>query len=286
MARLFVDNLTVIDFSYLDADRGIVGESWIVDIELSGELDDQGMVFDFGKVKKKIKQYIDNEIDHCLLVPMSNTGCTCKLNENRLSVEFPLASGAVISHLSPQDAVLLVNSMTINKEHVADELQTAIKGFLPKNVSNVKIGLRSEVTNNAFYHYTHGLQKHTGQCQRIAHGHRSRIKIWINQQRDKKLENRWATILKDCYIATNSHIIEDYNVNGIEHTRLSYIAQQGEFTIGLPSSSIFTMPTESTVENIAQHLAAIIADENQASVLVKAYEGIAKGAYGEAKVVN
>jgi len=52
LTTLFVKKLTNIDFSYLDVERGMVGESWLIDIELTGELDDQGMVVDFGIVKK------------------------------------------------------------------------------------------------------------------------------------------------------------------------------------------------------------------------------------------
>mgnify|MGYP002283145921 FL=1 len=42
------------------------------------------------------------------------------------------------------------------------------------------------------------------------------------------------------------------------------------------------MPMESTVENIAKYLAAIISEDNQSNIVVKAYEGLDKGAFGDA----
>ncbi|MGB2180202.1 MAG: 6-pyruvoyl trahydropterin synthase family protein [Porticoccaceae bacterium] len=286
MARLFVDNLTVIDFSYLDSTRGVVGESWIVDIELAGALDEQGMVFDFGHVKKQIKQFIDAEIDHRLLVPTASAGCYTQLKNNRFYIEFPLTNGGVFSHESPKDAVLLVDSETIDAKSVAEDLQQSVKALLPDNVTGVKIDLRNEVIEDAFYHYTHGLQKHLGQCQRIAHGHRSRIEIQVDGERNTQLETHWAHKLKDSYIATETHIIEQFQLNGIEHTRLAYNAQQGDFAISLPSDKVFIMPVESTVENIANYLASIISQENQLDIVVKAYEGLDKGAFGEATYTN
>ena len=282
MARLFVDNLTVIDFSYLDATRGVVGESWIVDIELIGGLDDQGMVFDFGHVKKQIKQFIDNEIDHRLLVPTLSSGYHSNFENNILHIEFPLIAEGLISHQSPKDAVLLIDSPVIDANSIAIDLQHRIKALLPDNVTEVLINLRNEQIDGAYYHYTHGLQKHLGQCQRIAHGHRSRIEIEIDGARSAQLESYWANRLKDSYIATEDHIIDQLQLNGIAHTRMAYSAQQGDFAITLPSDKVFIMPVESTVENIAKYLADTISKENKLNITVKAYEGLDKGAFGEA----
>ncbi|MDB2410680.1 6-carboxytetrahydropterin synthase [Pseudomonadales bacterium] len=279
MARLFVENLSVIDFSYLDSERGIVGESWIVDIELLGSLDDQGMVFDFGSIKKQIKQFIDTEVDHRLLVPIASSRCSTRLHNDELFIEFPLTAGGVISHQSPQDAVLLVDDEVIKARSIVDDLQTRIKTILPNNVTEVVINLRNEEINGAYYHYTHGLQKHLGQCQRIAHGHRSQIEVHIDGKRNQGIETQWASRLQDGYIATEDHIIETFELNGITHTKLAYTAQQGYFSISLPSARVFIMPTKTTVENIAVYLADITSRENKIKVLVKAYEGVGKGAY-------
>lgn len=281
MARLFVNQLTVIDFSFMDSIRGVVGESWIVDIELHGELDEQGMVFDFGSVKKEIKQFIDNHIDHRLLVPIKSHGCnTSYIHENDLLIDFPLSSGAIISHQSPAEAVLLVETEKIEVTHLTKELQCQLLDKLPENINDIAITLRTESIEGAYYQYTHGLQEHLGQCQRIAHGHRSKIEISVDGKRNPTLENHWANRLADNYIANEDHIVEIPDINGIPHTRLAYSAAQGDFSITLPSAQAFTIPKVSTVENIAKCLAEYTANKNAGDILVKAFEGVNKGAFG------
>ena len=73
--KLFVRDLTVIDASYLSAERGMVGESWLVDIELTGTLNEMSMLLDFARVKKQLKAIIDAEVDHRLLVPVAASCC-------------------------------------------------------------------------------------------------------------------------------------------------------------------------------------------------------------------
>lgn len=84
MTALFVNQLTTLDFSFLSPERGVVGESWLVDVTLYGDLDDQGMVFDFGHVKKQVKASLDLLADHKLLVPIAHPFIKMKRAKNRL----------------------------------------------------------------------------------------------------------------------------------------------------------------------------------------------------------
>ncbi|MDY6797594.1 MAG: 6-carboxytetrahydropterin synthase, partial [Pseudomonadota bacterium] len=169
MNHLFVDNLTVIDFAYLDRQRGLVGESWIADVVLGGELDEQGMVFDFSNVKRTIKRIIDERVDHRLVIPARYQG----LSRSEVApgqFRWQLADGTHIDHRSPSEAVVWLESDRVVPSVVARLLEKELKTVLPANVTCVEISLREEEIDGAYYHYVHGLKKHLGNCQRIAHG--------------------------------------------------------------------------------------------------------------------
>ena len=61
---LFVRRLTHLDVSLWCPDRGLIGASWLVDVELDGELGEDGMLFDFGPARRLLKRAIDERLDH------------------------------------------------------------------------------------------------------------------------------------------------------------------------------------------------------------------------------
>ncbi|MCB1789051.1 MAG: 6-carboxytetrahydropterin synthase [Gammaproteobacteria bacterium] len=283
MTTLFVKRLTVIDNSILSASRGLIGESWQVDMELDGDLDHQGMVLDFGDVKRLLKRLIDEQFDHKLLVPADYPGLTHTELPRGLHLSFVTDDGGVIEHRSPHDAVRLIPCERI----VADRLAQIIADYLspqtPDNVSAVRVRLWPENTPGAYYHYSHGLKRHDGNCQRIAHGHRSRLEILRNGQRDNALEDEWATRWTDIYIGTRDDIIGSSERDGFDYWEFGYDSAQGSFGLTLPKSRCYLIDSDSTVENIAQHIAEVLkAEYPDDRFKVYAYEGVDKGAIGVA----
>jgi 6-pyruvoyl-tetrahydropterin synthase len=279
MNHLFVDNLTVIDFAYLNATRGLVGESWIADIVLGGELDEQGMVFDFSHVKRAIKQVIDAQVDHRLVVPKGHPGLL-RNDQTPQHFVWPLTNGEQIAHTGPDEAVLWLAGDTVTKAAIATLLEHELKAVLPNNVISVDVHLREEMLEGPYYHYVHGLKKHLGNCQRIAHGHRSPICIHRNEQRETTLEALWAKLWKDIYVGTEEDISRRFvDDNGAEYICFEYEANQGKFALTLPASRVYMMNTDTTVELIAAHIADQLKQEfPEDSIRVKAYEGVGKGA--------
>ncbi|GLR70343.1 6-carboxytetrahydropterin synthase [Agaribacter marinus] len=285
--KLFVNDLTIMDFSYLCPERGMVGESWIVDIILDGGLNDESMIQDFGIVKKQLKGIIDEYVDHKLVIPAEYDGTQITHDDElgRVNVEFTYADDKTIHLFCPPEAYAFVYSSIIDRPSVIAYLKDIIATHLPENVQGIDIFLRAEEITSPFYHYTHGLKKHEGNCQRIAHGHRSKIMIYRNDERDFLLEQQWADRWRDIYIGTTEDLITadelDVKQAGISdetHLCFQYEASQGKFELAMPKSACDLIEYDSTVECIAQHVYEVLKHGNPDSIQVRAFEGVGKGA--------
>ncbi|WP_114326058.1 6-carboxytetrahydropterin synthase [Candidatus Colwellia aromaticivorans] len=288
--QLFVNDLTVIDFSYLCKERGIVGESWIVDVLLDGSLNEQSMVLDFAIVKKQIKAIIDDAVDHKLLLPMQAAELTLAdspHHENHKTLDY-VSDRASYYLQSPHCAFAQIDCLQITVDSVNEHLNAIIMAELPNNVQGLTLILRPEIINSDYYHYTHGLKLHDGNCQRIAHGHRSKIQVFVDEQKDTELEHMWCQRWQDIYIASEADRINKDDIelsaqaiNNLtpDHQYFSYTAPQGRFDIAVESKVLDVVDCDSTVELLADFIARQLKKElPNKTVKVIAYEGVAKGA--------
>ena len=291
--QLFVDDLTVIDFSYLCKQRGIVGESWIVDVLLDGSLNEMSMVLDFAVVKKQIKAIIDDAVDHKLLLPMQEQAVTLAespYNDGHQTVDF-VSDIASYYLQSPACAFAAIDCLTITVPAVIEHLKAIILAQLPNNVEGLTLVLRPENILTDYYHYTHGLKLHDGNCQRIAHGHRSKIQILVDDKRDANLEAAWCKRWQDIYIASEADRIsvDDIQLSAQamkdltpDHQYFSYHAPQGRFDIAVDTKILDVVDCDSTVELLADFILRQVKAEHPElannTIKVIAYEGVAKGA--------
>ena len=284
--QLFVRDLTVIDFSYLCPIRGMVGESWIVDVLLDGGLDEQNMLLDFSKMKRTIKDTIDNLVDHRLLIPTACSETRWQQQGDTVWMDFTSLQGDI--HIAcPAQAFALIPSEIIDFESVNSFLHKALSTELPDNIEGLSLTLRNEIHETPFYHYSHGLKKHDGNCQRIAHGHRSPINIFKNGIAAPKWDEYWAKRWKDIYLGSEEDMVKldelslspQSKVSDETHFAFHYQAPQGDFQLAIPKSCCDIIPHDTTVELLAEFVANTLVEKspnNQFKVI--AYEGVGKGA--------
>lgn len=281
--HLFVDNLTNVDFSYLDPKRGLVGETWLASIVLEGALDKQGMVCDFGIVKKTLRNWLDDTIDHSLVIAKQSSQLTLKQDDEVIDISWRYSDVEgeefAIDCTSPSEAITLIDSDIVTPESVAAWCIEQLRSLLPDTIGKIQLTFTPEHITDHSYHYSHGLKKHDGNCQRIAHGHRSTIGIYCDEQRDLQREQQWCAQWQDIYIGTQDDLKNETTDGGETYYHFAYSAQQGEFQITLPAKHCYLIGTDSTVELIAQHIASSLKQSSPAnSFTVRAFEGIGKGA--------
>lgn len=279
---LFVNSLTVIDFSYLCNKRGAVGESWNVDLILHGKLNDESMVLDFGLVKKQIKGIIDDCIDHRLAIANGVNGTITEFDHYK-TLDCTFGDNHHLAMSAPDQAFCLIDAQEISVESVTDFLIATIMPKLPDNIEKIELSLTPEHSKSFYYHYSHGLKKHDGNCQRIIHGHRSQIGISLDGISMPRLQKEWAQSWEDIYLATREDEVSATELKHInakeDDVCFAYTAAQGYFEMAISKSRCDILPVDTTVECIAEYIAGQIKTQYpEKNVKVTAYEGIGKGA--------
>jgi 6-pyruvoyl-tetrahydropterin synthase len=282
VVKLFVRELTVLDYAFFDPQRGVLGGSLDVDVTFVGLLDHEGVVFDFSLAKKAVKKVIDDLCDHRLVLPNS---LVRDLGDGMIEVDTTYGRGNRLLYQCPEEGVCALDADAYSLPAMRVHLMKEVMRVMPENVDRVELDFRDEELGIApHYRYTHGLKQHYGNCQRLLHGHRNRVDVFIDGQREPSLEERVCEMWKDIHLAIPENLVgEEHEVgrrqDHLDAVSLDYTSSQGRFSLTLPGKAVYVMPLETTVENISRHLRDLVQDWVGADrhVEVFAYEGIRKG---------
>jgi 6-pyruvoyl-tetrahydropterin synthase len=296
--QLFIENLCTIDLAIFDSQLGIMGRSYEVDIRIKGQLDDNGFIYDFSHLKKLCRNTLKESVDHALLLPINSRRVSYQELENKHEC-WKLSSGSgedicEWEYHCPKGAVFPIRSANIRSATVALEIERLIRHRLPVDIDDIQVKLRKESSEptEAFFCYTHGITGHDGLCQRLFHGHRSRIEVYVGEERRPDLEHFVTRELfgGQVHVAAMNQI---RNKDGIvprqRQTQLSspieieYEAKHGRFFASIPAERVFVVESHTSIECIANELALCIAEKASTSqvVYVKVFEGIGKGALAQ-----
>jgi len=270
---MFVERAAVIDSAVLCPQRGLFGITWLVDLTLGGAPSEPGMVRDFGRVKPEVKAFVDARYDHVLIVPTKAPNLTL-VGDTNPELAWTDAEGRRYRHRAPRAAYAFVEAERITEDVMAAQLEADLAAWYGAGTTMLGVDVRTEAIDGAFYHYCHGLEHHAGKCQRIAHGHRSRLEIRRDGRRDEALEFAWARRWRDIYLGTRAHLVRDDG----QTRSFAYEAADGAFELDVPAARCEILETETTIEQIARYIAqAIKAGGGSDEVEVRAYEGLEKG---------
>ena len=249
---LFYQNVTVLDYAYLDSHQGVIGNSLKVHVRFNGTTDEEGVVYDFGHAKKKVKEIIDRDCDHRLVVPK---GHLIAGGEGRKSLHYRFGfQEEVLTYQAPDEAFCEIPSRAVTNANIKSYLENIIIEEMPPTVSSVELEFEAEELkdNPTVFHYTHGLKTHYGNCQRLFHGHRNKVDVFINNQYDenwgKKLAQDifkgnihfclWENVVnKEEIIAVVGEKKPEGNFYELPQVEIEYDGKQGFFKGSLPGSA-------------------------------------------------
>jgi hypothetical protein len=173
---------------------------------------------------------------------------------------------------------------------IAYHLARLAKGRLPANVAEAAFTLRSpeRFQGEASFRYTHGLRFHDGNCQRLFHGHRNPVEVWVYGARSPLWEARLAAEWDGAHFVSvptlrNRHELDlpvgERRPALAGYAEVAFEGTQGAFRGRFPASRVVLTPAEPSIETMsALALARLEAWGLAGPVKVVAYEGLNKGA--------
>ncbi len=270
ISTIFYQGVTNLDYSLVEGGE-IRGNSLMVDVKIYGRKGGEGIVYDFSVVKKKIKEIIDRECDHRLIISDQEKSFSLK---NGIG----LFDNGEIIYSAPADAFCILKKGALI-EDIKKYLEEKIKSELPENITLIELDLYkfTEMEDGAIFFYTHGLKNHQGNCQRLLHGHRSTIKIWVDGIRATDVEQK---VVQKWNISTHFIFRENIKSSDDLNVDISYKASQGEFNLTIPRSSVYILDCETTAENLNLEFLKLALEfvPKYKKIKVMATEGIMKGA--------
>ena len=281
---LFIKDIDRIDSAIWEIGRGIVGQSWHVDVCIEGGLDENRFIYDFSDLKNLIKKTLKSTLDHVLLIPTNDPAIRLSENEHSFSIDDNLSD---ISYQGPKKSVYFIKSKMVSEALIESELNNILKPLLPSSVSDVRFKIHREINEGGhFFHYTHGITGHKGNCQRLFHGHRSLIEVLVNSKQRSDLEK----IISEKLLKSSIHIAERSQIS--ESTKdklfLQYTANEGIFRCSIPKNQVVIIEEgtsiETLVEFFASNLEGLLVEGD--TLEVRAYEGIGKGAIATRQRIN
>lgn len=291
---IFAKNITYLDCAIFDPAYGIIGQSWIVDTKISGNLKDSNLIYDFSELKKLIKQILNDNIDHKLVIPICSEYVSFNEDINgecwELKVPCPeTLTYNIWKYKCPKNSVYTVRTPKINSFIIEQEISKILRHRLPSSINEVKIFLKEEKAEEttAFYKYTHGLSFHSGACQKLFHGHKSKIEIYIGDERRADLEHHVVRELlgSNVHIASCDQLLTGsipigQRGNSTKILTIGYQTNNGTYYAELPANKVFIVDKAPTIEQIALQIATYIKNKEKTKTQVRviAYEGIKKGA--------
>ncbi|MBF0440894.1 MAG: 6-carboxytetrahydropterin synthase [Oligoflexales bacterium] len=298
---LFIDDVDQIDCAIFDPSQGIIGQSWHVDVKVTGIPDDNGFVYDFGELKKLIKKVLKSTVDHSLLIPVLSTQIQYQETTSgelwKLKAKSPfIENDNDWEYRCPKGAVFPIRAINITKTLVERECTKLIRHRLPEYITDIQTTLRAEKAGPgaSFIRYTHGISDHEGLCQRPFHGHRSLVEIYVNDIKRIDLEQyvTHEVLGPTVHIASKSQLSNKSEKSTYRNSKsssksqtvkLSFKGTLGKYQALIPKDKIFFVENMTTIESISHHILKIIEKREKTGSRIKitCYEGIGKGAIAE-----